>query len=100
MSYELLREAIAKQKQVRCLHQGHERFICPHVIGMKNGRRKILAYQFAGGSSSVLPPGGDWRCMFVDDIMSVEIMDGPWHTGKGDSRPQTCVDQIELEVKF
>lgn len=98
--YALLRQAIIERKHVVCLYQEHVREVCPHCIGMKGGREKVLSFQFAGGSSSGLPPGGQWRCMFIDEISNASARDGDWHTSTGHSRPQTCVDQVDVEVPF
>jgi hypothetical protein len=27
-----------------------------------------------------------------------QLRDGPWHTGMSHLKPQTCVDQVEVEV--
>ena len=99
-TYDLVRRAIADKRAIRVVFKGRERDVCPHVIGYKNGSEKVLTYQFAGYSSSGLPPGGEWRCMFVSDISSVEYIGGDWHTGTGHSRPQTCVDDVDLEIAF
>ena len=80
------------------MYQGRYREICPHTIGRKNGREKLLAFQFAGQSSKGLPPGGEWRCMFIDEITQVAAREGPWHTRDVHLKPQTCVDQVEFEV--
>ena len=98
--YNALREAILARQQVACTYHGYNREICPHVLGLKNGREKVLTYQFGGGSSSHLPPDGEWRCMFVDEISDVSTQKGPWHTGTGHSRPQTCVDDIDVEIDY
>ena len=63
-----------------------------------NGREKLLGFQFAGESSKGLPPGGEWRCMFIDQIEEVEARDGQWHTRDDHLQPQTCVDEIDYEV--
>lgn len=98
--YGEIRDAVAEKNAIRVVFKGHDRDVCPHVIGLKNGREKVLTYQFAGYSSSGLPPGGEWRCMFISDISSVSAVSAEWHTGAGHSRPQTCVDEIDLEVDF
>lgn len=100
MSYDVLRNAILNKQQVTCMYQGYQRQICPHVIGLKNGQRKVLAFQFGGGSTSGLRPGGEWRCLFVDQISNEQAHDGPWHTGQSHTEPQTCVDQIDVEVRY
>ena len=100
MSYDVLRAAIIDKQQVTCAYQGYSREICPHVIGTKNGQNKVLSFQFAGDSSRGLPPDGQWRCMFVDQITDAQANDGPWHTSDSHTQPQTCVDEIDAEVEY
>ena len=89
MSYAVLRDAIVRKKQITCVYRGLVREICPHVIGRgKDGSEMVLSYQFAGQSSKMLPPGGDWRCMRVDEIVIARSRAGAWHTGDNHSRPQ------------
>lgn len=105
-AYAVVREAILTGRAVRAVYRGRERLVCPHVIGRKNNTRRAQAlfYQFGGQSSTGLEPDGspaNWRCMFLDWLDSVEIIDGEdWHTAPNHSRPQTCVDQIDVEVAF
>jgi hypothetical protein len=28
----------------------------------------------------------------------VELLDGPWQTAENHSRPQTCIEEVELDV--
>jgi hypothetical protein len=98
--YALVRQAILDRDQVIASYNGYRREMCPHVLGTKGGRRQALFYQFAGGSSSGLPPGGEWRCIPVDQLTDVEVRPGEWHTGIGHSRPQTCVDYVDTEIAF
>ena len=98
--YTELRNAIQNKQQVSCIYHGLPREICPHVIGTKNGQSKVLAYQFGGRSSRGLPPDGEWRCMFVDEITNVSVANGEWYTAENHSKPQTCVDEIDLEVAY
>lgn len=96
-TYTTLRNAILNQQQVVLEYQGYRREVCPHVIGLKNGKQHVLTYQFAGGSKSGLPPLGQWRCIDVRSARIVEVRDGPWRTGDSHTRPQTCVDQIDVQ---
>ncbi len=66
----------------------------------KDGSEMVLSYQFAGQSSTGLPPGGEWRCMRVADISDATSRTGQWHTGDNHSRPQMCVKIIDVEVQF
>jgi hypothetical protein len=98
-NYQLLRQAIVEGKQAVFDYQGYEREVCPHTIGLKAGLEKVLTFQFAGGSSSGLAAGGQWRCLFISDITNVRIREGEWHTRDAHSRPQTCIDHVDVEVR-
>lgn len=101
--YALIRDAILNKRQVIAVYNGHLREMCPHVLGRKHGREQALFYQFAGTSSSGLgPPGSgeNWRCIPVGKLTDVSVKEGPWHTAPTHSRPQTCVDEIDVDVKL
>ena len=102
-TYATVRSAIAEKRHVIARYNGFVREMCPHVIGTKNGREQALFYQFGGSSSSGLSPIGspsNWRCIPLQTIEIIEIRDGEWYTAHNHSRPQTCVDDIDLEVSF
>jgi hypothetical protein len=99
-NYDLIRDAIMRRAQVRAEYHGYRRELCPHVLGMKNGRAQTLCYQFGGASQSGLQAAGspdNWRCMCVDELVDVEIVPGPWFTAVH-SRPQTCIDNVDISV--
>jgi hypothetical protein len=97
-TYLLFREAILTRRQVVCIYQGHERHLCPHALGYRYGREKALSFQFGGSSKKGLPPGGEWRCMFLDGVTDARLRKGAWHTGAGHYRPQSCVSEIDLQA--
>lgn len=99
-AYAILRDAIEQGLQVTCDYHGHHREVCPHVLGIKNGRQQVLSFQFAGDSSSGLAPGGEWRCMAVSEIRNAQSRSGEWHTGQSHTQPQTCVDDIDVEISY
>jgi len=98
ISYSTILAAMKKRQQIICVYQGFHRELCVHTIGHKSGKEKILAFQFAGESSKGIPPGGEWRCMFIDDIAEILVKDGAWYTRDNHTKEQTCVDQVEFEV--
>lgn len=100
--YDVIRNAIANKQQVTATYQEHVRELCPHVIGTKNGREQALFYQFGGTSSKgpITPDQGAWRCLSIEELSNVSTRNGEWFTGANHSRPQTCVDNIDLEVNF
>jgi hypothetical protein len=102
-TYRQIRDAIANKQIVVARYNNHVRWMCPHAIGHKHGKEKALFYQFAGTSSSGLAPAGspeNWRCTFVGNVQIIEIREGDWITAENHSRPQTCIDEIDLEVRF
>lgn len=99
-TYQLFRRAILARKQVTCWYGGCYRELCPHVLGHKGGQEKVLAYQFAGETTSTLPPGGEWRCFVVAKVRRARLRDGAWHSGASHSRLQGCVDTVDVDVNL
>jgi predicted DNA-binding transcriptional regulator YafY len=97
-NYALIRQAILERRQVVATYDGYVREMCPHTLGTKNGRSQALFFQFAGESSQGLPADGEWRCFVVDRLENLSVRDGGWHTGHRHSQPQSCVDEIDVEV--
>lgn len=97
-TYRLFRRAILEEKQVVCIYKGHRRELCPHIIGHSDGAEKVLAYQFAGESGTRLPPGGEWRCLYLSQVRQAALREGPWHAGARHSTRQRCVGSVDLDV--
>ncbi len=97
----VLEQALRAKCPVRARYHGHERLICPHALGWKNGRAKVLAYQ-AGGTTSrgAVPTDPDqrWRSLFVDEIEDPTITDGPWQTAANRSLDSNGIDELELHI--
>jgi hypothetical protein len=91
--------AVRARKHLVCDYQGFRRECCVHVVGWKCDQERALVFQFGGGSSTGLRPGGDWRCLRLSEVSGVSLRDGPWHSGDGDMASQTCVDDIAAEVE-
>jgi hypothetical protein len=101
--YQIIRQAIIDKDIAIATYHGYVREMCPHVIGTKRGRAQALFYQFSGGSSIGLEPDGspsNWRSVIVDELTEVSVRKstGEWHTASNYSRPQTCLDRIDVEV--
>lgn len=102
-TYQLVRQAITDKKQIVAEYNGHVREMCPHVIGEKNGRLQALCYQFGGTSSSKsIIPGSkeNWRCVTIENLRVIEVRDGDWYSSSDHTRPQTCVDEVDVEVDY
>ena len=97
-----VRAAIVHRRPIAALYLGRRRLLCPHLLGCNKHRRlQVLCYQYGGDSESGLEPAGasdNWRCLAVENLSQVELLDGPWQTAENHSRPQTCIEEVELDV--
>jgi len=97
----MVRDAILNKLQIIAMYHGHVRELCPHLIGWKHGDPHALFYQFGGQSSRVLDAPGspaNWRCIRIRELTHVAVRKGPWYTATNYSRPERCVDEVDLEV--
>jgi hypothetical protein len=97
-TYELIARAMADRQQVLCVYQGHARALCPTILGHTDGQECTLAYQFAGSSSSGLPPEGQWKCLRLSEMNNVELRKGEWFTGSRHRTRQACVKDVDIDV--
>jgi hypothetical protein len=97
-----LRAAIIHRRPVVALYRGRRRLLCPHLLGRNKQRRlQVLCYQYGGDSESGLQHAGasdNWRCLAVENLSRVELLNEPWQTAENHSRPQTCIEEVELDV--
>jgi len=99
--WAVLQQALREKRPVRARYHGTERLLCPHILGWKNGRPKVLCYQ---ASSTDRPhpadhPEQQWRSMFVDEIDQPAITDEPWQSAHNYSHATNAVDQLEIAVE-
>ncbi len=97
-NYSVIRQAIIDKQQITAIYHGLVREMCPHAIGTKDGREQAILFQFGGQSSKGLPEEGEWRCLAIDKLSDLEAVDGPWHTADNHSQPNTCIDEVDIEV--
>jgi uncharacterized protein (DUF4415 family) len=97
-AYKLFEEAMTTRKQILCTYNGRSRELCPVILGHSQGQEKALTYQFGGQSEKGLPPGGQWRCLWLSKVRNIRLRDGPWHAGDRHDQPQGCVEIVDLDV--
>jgi hypothetical protein len=97
-SYELFARALLERQQIVCRYDGYRRELCPIILGHSKGQEAALVYQFAGGSKSGLPVGGQWKCLRLTKASEVRLREGPWFAGESHQRPQACVEVVDLDV--
>ena len=98
-AFELVKQAIAEKKLISAVYHGKQRELCPHVLGWKADREHALFFQIGGDSAKGLASDGAWRCLNLDELSEVEIVEGEFRTGPGYyDNPQKCVDRIEIQI--
>jgi len=99
LTFRLFHRAIIERRQVTFTYDGHRREVCPYILGWdRNKAERVLVFQFAGGSSKRLPPGGDWKCLALAKIRGAATRDGPWHGDAAHRTTQSCVEDVYIDV--
>lgn len=100
-AWPLLEQALIQRRTVRARYHGTERLLCPHALGWKLERAKVLVYQ-AGGATTARPsptdPNQRWRSMFVDEIEDPTITDEQWQTASNYTLRSNGIDTLALAV--
>lgn len=101
-TWAVLARALTERLPVRARYHGHDRILCPHLLGWKHGRPKVLAYQTDGISSTGrLPsqPDQRWRSLYIDQIDQAAIAwEHQWQTASNYTPNSNCVDQIAFAI--
>ena len=77
--------------------------VLPAQIGPESARATSRAvHQYAGQSGSGLQAVGspaNWRCIAVEKLSRVELLEDAWHSAPSHSRPQTCVSEVDVDAE-
>jgi hypothetical protein len=57
-------------------------------------------FQLAGGTTSTLPKGGGWKCLFVERMNDITLVEGPPYSGTQHTTAQTCVNHVDVDVNI
>jgi hypothetical protein len=101
--YRLVWTAVANKQPIRATYKERPRLLCPHRLGRNQaGQRRVLCYQYGGDSESGLEPIGspaNWRCIVLEKLRAVELVEGSWKSAPNHSRPATCVVDVEIDAE-
>ena len=100
--YRLVRTAVISKRPIRAIYHGRERWFCPHKLGRnREGQTRVLCYQYRGESGSGLEVAGspsNWRCIELEKLGRVALLEDMWHTAPNHTRPQTCVAEVDVDA--
>ena len=101
--YRLVWTAVASKRPMEAYYEGLRRLFCPHRLGRnQRGGLRVLCYQYGGESSSGLEAPGspaNWRCIALEKLSQVKLLDGPWRTAPNHSRPTACVIDADIDAE-
>jgi hypothetical protein len=101
--YSMVRSAVESRRPISAVYHGLHRLFCPHRLGRnKEGQLRVLCYQYGGGSESGLKPVGspdNWRCVALDKLKKVELLNGAWRTAPNHSRPAACIVDPDVDAE-
>lgn len=100
-AWAVLEAALITRRPVRARYHGTERLLCPHALGWKGGRPKVLAYQAPGATTTdvaMTVTHQQWRSMFVDEIEDPILTDDQWQTADNYTPRSTGIDTLVIAV--
>jgi hypothetical protein len=101
--YRLVWTAVANKRPIEARYHGRLRLFCPHRLGRNKEKQvRVLCYQYGGESESGLePPGspGNWRCIALEKLSKVRLLEDAWRTAPNHSRPASCVVDADIDAE-
>jgi hypothetical protein len=102
-TYKLVRSAVVGRRPMAASYRGRHWLLCPHRLGWnRNKQSRVLCYQYGGDSERGLEPAGspaNWRCMAVDELGEVKLLEDVWRTAASHLRPQTCIAEVDVDAE-
>ena len=90
------------KRPIAAMYESRQRLLCPYILGRnKAGQLRLLGYQYGGASGSGLQRKdgrGDWRCLALEKLSGVRVLEAPWQTADTGTRRPNYIDRIELAV--
>jgi hypothetical protein len=101
--YRLIWTAVANRQPIGAVYKDRPRLFCPHRLGRNRSKQlRVLCYQYGGESQSGLASMGspaNWRCVVLEKLRKVELLDGVWRTAPNHSRPASCVIDADIDAE-
>ena len=95
--------SVANRQPIEAMYQERHRLFCPHRLGRnREGRLRVLCYQYGGESQSGLQRAGspaNWRCVVLEKLSRVKLVEDDWRTAPNHSRPASCVTEADIDAE-
>jgi hypothetical protein len=101
--YRLVWTAVANKQPIEARYQERHRLFCPYRLGRnRQGRLRVLCYQYGGESQNGLQPAGspaNCRCVVLEKLSRVRLVEDAWRTAPNHSRPASCVMEDDIDAE-
>lgn len=101
--YRLVWTAVANKRPIEAIYHGRPRLFCPHRLGRNRREQlRVLCYQYGGESESGLELAGspaNWRCVALEQLSRVKLLEDGWWTAPNHSRPSSCVTEADIDAE-
>ena len=101
--YRVVWTAVANKQPIEAEYQGQYRLFCPHRLGRnREGQLRVLCFQYGGQSRSGLDPldsSTNWRCVALEKLSRVKLVEDAWRTAPNHSRPASCVAEADIDAE-
>ena len=101
--YRLVWNAVASKRPMEAYYHGRRRLFCPHRLGRnQQGQLRVLCYQYGGESDSGLQApdsAANWRCLALQKLSKVKLLDGSWCTAPNYSHLASCVIDADIDAE-
>lgn len=99
-TYRVVYVAARHRRPIAANYDDAPRRLCPHVLGYNQpGEYRVFCYQYGGESGRGPQPragSGIWRCLSLDKLTGVELLDEGWRTEP--HARQRCVRNVEIDA--
>jgi hypothetical protein len=101
--YRLVWTSVDGKLPIEASYDARLRLLCPHRLGRNSkGELRVLCYQYGGESKSRLERSGspaNWRCLVLEKLRHVRLLDDEWRTAPNHSRPASCVVHADIDAE-
>ena len=94
-AWAILELALLERRPVQAVYHGRARQLCPHALGWKNGRAKVLAHQ---ADDHATDPRQQWLSLFIDELHDTAITDQPWQSAPNHTPHTNGIDQLDAHI--
>ena len=101
--YRLVWAAVANKQPIEAMYQERLRLFCPHRLGRnRQGGTPRTLLSVRRGKPEWTPTGrlaSNWRCIAVEKLSRVKLLEDAWRTAPNHSRPASCVAEVDIDAE-